>query len=193
MYKRQVECGAVTDGFQGHLLGADRTCVLQTAPGHASRCAPSPYVDEFARVREQLELEGLEPREIGARLEPLNVGRLRIATKGIERDGARTVAVSADRRDAEGMFMAGQVVALHDEPMTLAELHERLTVEAADHLRRRVEDLQPVPAPAEVPRPGQSGSIEIAVVGMACMFAGSPDLDAYWSTCLLYTSPSPRD
>ena len=182
--REAVECGAVTDGFQGHLLGADRTCVLQTAPGHASRCAPSPYVDEFARVREQLEHEGVGQREIGARLEQLNVGRLRIATKGLERDGARTVAVSADRREAEGMFMAGQVVALHDEPATLAELHDRLTVEAADHLRRRAEELRPVPASAETPRSGESGSIEIAVVGMACMFAGSPDLETYWSTVL---------
>ena len=48
--------------------------------------------------------------EIWEELERLNVGRLRIASKGIDRQGAELVEVDEARQLSDGLFMAGQVV-----------------------------------------------------------------------------------
>ena len=48
-------------------------------------------------------------------LETLNLGRLRIASKGIARDGDTLRRVHDTEVREEGMFMIGDVATLHDE------------------------------------------------------------------------------
>ncbi len=83
-----VACGAIQPLFQRQVLAAERTALLHTAPGHATRCVPSPFTDGFRDLEEELRSEGLAGREVWERLERLNVGRLRIASKGVERGAA---------------------------------------------------------------------------------------------------------
>ncbi|MEC3982459.1 polyketide synthase, partial [Amycolatopsis sp. H20-H5] len=168
-----VEHGAITDLFQTWAVVAQSTVTLETAPGHLTRCLPSPYVDEFAAARETL--AELPPQEAWQRLEELNAGRLRIASKGLRREGGELVAVGEKEQFSDGMYMAGQVAVLRDGPTGIAELHREVTEGAAAFLGAEQS------APAGDERPGGE---EIAIVGMACAFPGAPDLPAFWSTVL---------
>ncbi|NGO67721.1 type I polyketide synthase [Streptomyces boncukensis] len=178
-----VDCGAVRPQFQRQVVGADRTVLLRTAPGHATRCVPSPFTEEFGAARARLRDAGLPDRDALERLERLNVGRLRIASKGVERRGGELSPVAEERQLAEGMFMAGQVAVLRTATTTLAALHREVTEGADAFLRQRA-----ATAPEHADSPDARGSaprpVDVAVVGMACVFPGAADLDAYWANIL---------
>lgn len=168
-----VACGALTDGFQERVLAGRGTVVVETSPGHAIRCLPSAFIDRFDRTRDELIASGVPPKEVWAKLEAMTTGRLRIASKGIERQGSALVSVDRARQEAEGMYMVGQVVALLDAVTTIAELHAAVTTGALAHLDR----VSPPVYAGDRPEP-------IAIVGMACTFAGAPDLETYWANIL---------
>ncbi|MGI5451751.1 SDR family NAD(P)-dependent oxidoreductase [Streptomyces sp. CA-249302] len=178
-----VRGGAIQPLFQDGVVRATRTALLETAPGHATRCVPSAFSDGFREFEAALRERGVPDRQVWEELERLNVGRLRIASKGVERDAEGTlVAVDEERQLAEGMFMAGEVAVLRSATTTVAELHRAVTAGAADFLAARSsellgpdEDLETAPAPAP---------LDIAVVGMACMFPDAPDLATFWANVL---------
>ncbi|MER7795691.1 beta-ketoacyl synthase N-terminal-like domain-containing protein, partial [Streptomyces sp. NPDC097640] len=179
-----VTCGAVQPLFQRQVVAARGTALLETAPGHATRCVPSPFTEEFGAVRERLRGEGVPERQVWERLERLNVGRLRIAGKGVERGaGGELVAVGEERQYRDGMFMAGDVAVLRSAVTTVAALHHSVAPAAADFFCRSAaglrERLGVVPsgrAEREAPAP-----LDVAVVGMACMFPRAPDLATFWA------------
>ncbi|MGY0064503.1 SDR family NAD(P)-dependent oxidoreductase [Streptomyces sp. LZ34] len=179
-----VAHGAVQPLFQRQVVAARRTALLETAPGHATRCVPSPFTEEFGAVKERLRGEGVPERQVWERLERLNVGRLRIAGKGVERgpDG-ELVAVGEERQLQDGMFMAGDVAVLRSATTTVAALHHSVAPAAADFFRRAAAALRerlgmasPGRAEREAPAP-----LDVAVVGMACMFPRAPDLATFWA------------
>ncbi|MEU9478577.1 SDR family NAD(P)-dependent oxidoreductase [Streptomyces sp. NPDC048191] len=174
-----VAHGAIRPLFQRQVLAATTTALLETAPGHATRCVPSPFTSDYRAHETALRAQGLTDRETWERLERLNVGRLRIAGKGVERgtDGA-LAEVDEERQLAEGMFMAGEVAVLRSATTTLTDLHRSVTDGAADFLTRRAAHPSP-PAAAE---PAPPAPLDIAIVGMACMFPQAPDLAAFWAT-----------
>ena len=181
-----VEHGAIQPRFQRQVLDAEATALLETAPGHTTRGVVSPFTDEFERVKEQLQAEGVPSREAWEALEDLNVGRLRIASKGLRREGGQLVSVGEESQLAEGMFMAGQVAVLRNKVTTVAELHTTVTRGAHDHYAARTDELcvelgveKAAAEKDQAPEP-----LEIAIVGMACMFPGSPDLASFWATIL---------
>ncbi|MGW4519505.1 SDR family NAD(P)-dependent oxidoreductase [Amycolatopsis sp. NPDC004378] len=158
-----VTHGAITGLFQDRALAAGATVTLETAPGHRTRCLPSPYTAEFEQVKASL----TGSAEAWQRLEELNTGRLRVASKGVRRDGER---IDEATQFAEGMYMAGEVAVLRDRRTTIVELHREVT--SGRTFTRHVE-----PKPVGATR-------DIAVIGMACTFPGAPDLDAFWSAIL---------
>ncbi|MFG2474705.1 SDR family NAD(P)-dependent oxidoreductase [Streptomyces fagopyri] len=175
-----VSAGAVLPLFQRQVIAAERTDLLETAPGHATRCVRSPFTDEFAAVKEDLAARDVPGREAWEQLERLNVGRLRLASKGIERAGSELREVGEERQLAEGMFMAGEVAVLRSAVTTVAALHASVTTGAAAFLADRLAVLglgEPATAPSPEP-------LDIAVVGMACMFPGAPDLATFWANVL---------
>ncbi|MEV6908805.1 SDR family NAD(P)-dependent oxidoreductase [Amycolatopsis sp. NPDC051071] len=167
-----VTHGAITGLFQDRVLDARSTVTLETAPGHLTRCLPSPYADEFATLKAGLRAEGIAPQESWQRLEELNTGRLRVASKGIRREGQALVEVGEQVQLAEGMYMAGQVTVLREERTDIAALHRDVTEGAAELLASRM--------------PGEESVVDgdVAIVGMACVFPGAPDLPAFWSNVL---------
>ncbi|WP_229322028.1 type I polyketide synthase [Streptomyces sp. UNOC14_S4] len=180
-----VDRGAVRPSFQRQVLAARRTELLETAPGHATRCVSSPFTDEFRGAKEELRERGVPERQAWERLEQLNVGRLRIASKGVERTGESLTEVDEPRQLTEGMFMAGQVAVLRSAVTTVPELHAAVSAEAAGFFAARARRLReefPQEAPEPAPAP-----LDIAVVGMACMFPGAPDLAAYWANVVAGT------
>jgi acyl transferase domain-containing protein/NAD(P)H-dependent flavin oxidoreductase YrpB (nitropropane dioxygenase family) len=179
--REAVACGAIQPLFQRYVVEATQTALLRTAPGHATRCVRSPYVDEFERTRAELESSGIERREIWERLELLNVGRLRIASKAMHHEGDCIVAVDEVGQEAEGLFMAGQVAVLRDSVTSVAALHEEVSQGSVTFYERRLATLRarlgmPGPAPAD----RAASPVDVAIIGMACVFPNAADLASYW-------------
>ncbi|MFF3846041.1 SDR family oxidoreductase [Streptomyces sp. NPDC002328] len=174
-----VAHGAIRPLFQRQVLAAEGTALLESAPGHATRCVPSPFAAGYREEEARLRAEGVPDRRIWEELERLNVGRLRVASKGVTRaaDGA-LVPVDEQRQFAEGMFMAGEVAVLRSATTTVAALHASVTTGAAEFLTRRAAELSDDHASPQAAAPTP---LDIAVVGMACMFPQAPDLAAFWA------------
>ncbi|MEH0515754.1 SDR family oxidoreductase [Streptomyces sp. B21-079] len=174
-----VALGAIRPLFQRQVMAAGGTALLESAPGHATRCVPSPFAAGYRDRAAGLRAEGVPERRIWEELERLNVGRLRVASKGVTRDaGGLLTPVDEGRQLTEGMFMAGEVAVLRSAPTTLAALHTSVTTGALAHLARRAAEFALPDEPAEAAAPAP---LDVAVVGMACMFPGAPDLAAFWA------------
>src|SRR5262249_7505469 len=106
-----VGAGAIVEGFQRAALECDRTVLLESGPGHWTRCVATPFYETFRQARRRLLAEGRPSEEVRGELEALNLGRLRLASKGILRDdeaGApRYSEVDGERQRRDGMFMIG--------------------------------------------------------------------------------------
>ncbi|MCL7377836.1 type I polyketide synthase [Streptomyces sp. 35G-GA-8] len=181
-----VAAGAIQPLFQRRIVAAERTDLLETAPGHATRCAHSAITGDFARLKAELRGQGVPDREIWEQLERFNVGRLRLASKGIERVGDELRPVDETRQSDEGMFMAGEVCVLRESVTTVAALHESVADGAAGWLRSRAAELRTVLGLDRVDDAARSAPepLRIAVVGMAGMFPGAPDLAEFWANIL---------
>jgi len=177
-----VAHGAIQPTFARMAREATRTALLETAPGHVTRCLQSDFVDDFHALRAELESVGLENRQVWEHLELLNVGRLRIASKGKRRDGDALVDVDEAAQLSEGMFMAGQVAVLREQETTVSALHGTVTDQAVAFHAARSQRLRADWTPAEPEVPAEP--LDIAIVGMACMLPNSPDLAAFWRTVL---------
>ncbi len=136
-----VTQGAIMPGFQSAAVGAKHTVLLETSPGHATRCVDSDYVAMFEAERDRLEAEGAPAKEMWGTLEMLNLGRLRIASKGLSRDGDRVGSVDEGTQVRDGMFMMGQVAALRADTTTVADLHSDVSEGGQEVLSARVESI----------------------------------------------------
>ncbi|MFF7976455.1 SDR family NAD(P)-dependent oxidoreductase [Streptomyces sp. NPDC007905] len=173
-----VAHGAIRPLFQRQVLSASTTALLETAPGHATRCVPSPFTADYRDHEARLRASGTPDREVWEALERLNIGRLRIASKGVERSAEGELTdVEEERQLSDGMFMAGDVAVLRSTTTTVAQLHRAVTDGAADLLTARC----PRHAARRTPEPVPSKPLDVAVVGMACMFPQAPDLATFWA------------
>ncbi|MGE0228115.1 MAG: SDR family NAD(P)-dependent oxidoreductase [Dehalococcoidia bacterium] len=160
--------------FQRAALDCERTVLLETAPGHVTRCADTPYVRAFEAERARLVAAGLARDEVWAALEDMNLGRLRIAAKGIVREGAELVSVDESVQQREGMVMIGQVAALGDRVRTIRELHADVAEGSFELLRESVGD-------ELAATPDASSGDDVAIVGMSVILPGAADLPSFWS------------
>ncbi|HWD56355.1 MAG TPA: SDR family NAD(P)-dependent oxidoreductase [Acidimicrobiales bacterium] len=171
------QTGAIGPSFQEAALSCAETVLLETSPGHATRCVNSDYVRTFADTKAKLEADQVSSKEIWAQLETLNLGRLRMASKGLVHGDGGLVAIDEDTQRREGMYMIGQVATLRNELTSIAALHEEVSSHSTERLRaaaveRRARDERSGGAPSR---------LDIAVVGMAAMFPGSTSADEFWS------------
>lgn len=179
-----VRCGAITKEFQRQALHCEQTVLLEADAGHATRCAPTPYVDEFEQIRKKLVRGGRSTEEVRAQLESLNVGRLRVAAKGVDRRAGagdaetqrELIRVGLENQRKNGLYMLGQAAGLHRRTTDMAHLHAEVSHEAAALVGRLAE---PLLASAKQ-QPQRPATDDIAVVGMACMFPKADDLRQYW-------------
>ncbi|MCS6926301.1 MAG: SDR family oxidoreductase [Candidatus Binatia bacterium] len=182
-----VDSGAIVSAFQEEALRCQRTVLLETGPGHATRCSDTPFALTFAREKQRLKNElRLSPEEIRDTLEGLNLGRLRIAAKGIAHNPRHDSDPAAPRflqldeaaQQTEGMYMIGQVAALRQQVCTMAELHHDVAVAGSARLASLVPEA-PQPGRPRITRP-----VDIAIIGMACVLPKAPDLRRYWENIL---------
>ena len=84
---------------------AARRCCSNPGPGTRCASSPSPFVARFDEERRRLIAEGRPAEEVREALEGLNVGRLRVAAKGVDRvDGAGSLAGAGRRRLPAGAW-----------------------------------------------------------------------------------------
>ncbi|HEX6403980.1 MAG TPA: SDR family NAD(P)-dependent oxidoreductase [Pseudonocardiaceae bacterium] len=176
-----VAAGAIAPGYQKAALACASTVLLETAPGHAVRCSDSPYVRAFTETKARLAAAGLPRDQVWAELEQLNLGRLRIASKGLRRDGDALVSVNEQVQHQEGMVMLGEVATLRGATTTIEALHAEVTEAASALLTARAAELinEPVHAARSSAQP-----LDIAIVGMAGIFPGADDLVEFWANVL---------
>jgi acyl transferase domain-containing protein/NAD(P)H-dependent flavin oxidoreductase YrpB (nitropropane dioxygenase family)/NAD(P)-dependent dehydrogenase (short-subunit alcohol dehydrogenase family) len=173
-----VATGAIVPGFQEEAMRCARTVLLETAPGHATRCADTAYARAFEAERATLEQAGKTKQEIWESLEQLNLGRLRMAAKGLRRDGAAVTEIEQAEQRTSGMYMIGQVAALRTTRSTMTQLHRDVSCRSAELLASATvpEDLRP---------DAQARPVDVAIVGMACIFPDAPNLEAFWKNVVL--------
>ncbi|MGH3786766.1 MAG: SDR family NAD(P)-dependent oxidoreductase [Pseudonocardiaceae bacterium] len=178
-----VTAGAIRPGFQQAALGCERTVLLETAPGHATRCAYSPYARTFTETRSRLTAAGVPRDQMWAELEQLNLGRLRIASKGMRREGDALVAVDAEVQHQDGMVMLGDVATLRSVTTTIGALHDQVTQGAAAFLAARATELGVDAQKPESLKPEEQ-PLDVAIIGMAGVFPGADELAGYWANVL---------
>ncbi len=178
-----VTAGAIRPGFQQAALACERTVLLETAPGHATRCADSPYARTFTDTQIRLAAAGVPRDQMWAELEQLNLGRLRIASKGLRRDGDALVAVDEEVQQRDGMVMLGDVATLRSATTTIDMLHAQVTDGAAGFLAARAAELGVDAQKPEIQQPEEQ-PLEVAIVGMAGVFPGADELAGYWANVL---------
>ncbi|WP_322042160.1 SDR family NAD(P)-dependent oxidoreductase [Paraburkholderia sp. J67] len=178
-----VSQGAIVETFQREAVACEKTALLQSGVGVYTRCAQTPFCDEFEKVRRDLVLSASSDEDTLMKLEMMNIGRLRIAAKGIAHrsdaemargdDGYVDVDEATQRN--EGIYMLGEVARLRTATCSVAELHENVSAGSEALLRRRAR-------PASLP--SRARREDIAIVGMACLFPGAQNVREYWQNIL---------
>lgn len=188
-----VQTGAITERFQQEALRCGETVLLETGPGHAIRCIPTPYVQVFEAEKRKLRAAGKSSLEIGLALERMNLGRLRVASKGLDRpavsresaggpqsrNGDGLVPLSPEEQFARGMYMIGQIAALRNNVTTIEALHAEVCAEpalACTEVRIRPLAEPPPPPPCD-----------IAIIGLSCFYPQATGLWQYWHNILAKT------
>jgi hypothetical protein len=136
------------------------------------RCVETPFCTAFRREKERLFEEGLPSEAVRQELENLNVGRLRIASKGLQRDprfrgvlGApKLTAVGLAEQRSEGLYMIGQVAALRDKAISMRDLHKELSEGSCAKLRALVQKPESFAQSSPALRPA-----DVAIIGMSCL------------------------
>ncbi len=172
-----VETGAIVPGFQREALACTATCSLETGPGHSTRCADTEFSREFFRQRRALLQSDKSADDIRDELEDLNMGRLRVASKGRDRDATGQIVELDDAaQKLRGMYMIGQVATLHDKVLGVEELHRNVSDGAGELLA----DL------ASRDAAGQTASdpSDIAIVGIGMILPQIDNADDFWGKVL---------
>jgi acyl transferase domain-containing protein/NAD(P)-dependent dehydrogenase (short-subunit alcohol dehydrogenase family)/acyl carrier protein len=178
-----VATGAIVPGFQQIAVGCERTVLLESGPGHATRCAMTPFADTFLTAKARLSEEERPEDEVRRILEGMNLGKLRVAAKGLDREspstggGPELVAVDPERQAREGLYMIGQVAGLRDDVVTMADLHRGVSDGAVEWLAKISLDRPSVEVPPAPP-------LDAAIVGMACLLPGAGDVATFWDNVL---------
>ncbi|UCH72786.1 MAG: acyltransferase domain-containing protein, partial [Rhodospirillales bacterium] len=186
--KEALETGAILETYQKLVLDARKTTLLESGPGHATRVVRSPIVDEFQSEKARLQAERTDPEEIKDRLERFNVGRSRIASKGIDHnpdfgsvEGAKKfMQVGKKDQLRLGVYMIGQAAGLHSKQTTIADLHGAISHGAGDLIDELASSMaDAVPGP-QVEGPGA----RIAITGIGALLPKARDLARYWENIL---------
>ncbi len=167
--REAVETGAIVRRFQEEALRCGETVLLESGPGHQVRVSPTPFVSHFNDERRRLIAEGRPVEEVRDALESLNVGRLRVAAKGIDRVDGTTAPLSAvdvAYQQAHGLYMLGEAATLRGATTTIAQLHREIAVDSSASLDREIEGVDVSASECE----GRPNPSDIAIIGMSAVF-----------------------
>lgn len=174
-----VSSGAIGSEFQNQALRCNETALLDSGNGHQTRAVHSPFVKQFNQKKQDLLRAGRSPSETRHELEMLNIGRLRIAAKGLQRadsaHSSKLVTVTKSDQIKQGLYMIGDVATLGKTVQPMRELHQAVTTGAQEFLEESVRS-HPVLDVKEAKPAGEP----VAVVGLGCIFPGAENVRQYW-------------
>lgn len=177
--KEACESGAILPQFQKAALECKDTAVIETGPGHAIRCIPTPFVDEFNAEKSYTNTLGLSAQEASEHLEKLTLGRLRLASKGLIRDKNGALKMKSQKEQYEqGMFMIGQIANSHSTTFSMADLHKEVSVNSTN-LLKNIAPIYNFKNDKNKVKPS-----EIAVVGMSTILPGAANIEEFWELIL---------
>ncbi|MDR0308503.1 MAG: SDR family NAD(P)-dependent oxidoreductase, partial [Coriobacteriales bacterium] len=204
--KEAIQSKAITENYQKQLIEKDQTVILQSGGGQDTRCIPSQFTDLFFEEKARLQKEGLSSGEVIQKLEDLNLGRLRVASKGLERVDDQLVSLTEAEQIEKGLFMTGAVTELMDKVTSIKDLHENLTKDSSKLLSKITIPGRIRTATEASARTGKSDShapdtanvaanspspadfqTDIAVIGMAGIFPKAANVDEFWRNILFGT------
>lgn len=171
-----VSTGAIVPEFQAQAVACDRTINVESGPGHATRCAVTPFAAEFYAERRRMISAGASADEVREKLEDMNLGRLRMASKGTRREGDRIVEIDLATQVKDGMYMIGQVATLRDRVVSVAELHQDVAEGSARYLDSLGMDAA---APTVAAKPS-----DVAIVGIGTLLPKALSPENYWHNIL---------
>lgn len=171
-----VSTGAIQQEFQQQAMQAKDTVLLETAPGHETRCLNTAFALHFDNEKKKLLASGIDKKQIWEQLEKLNVGRLRIAAKGIDRQGDTLVTIPKNQQLDLGMYMIGQIATMHNQVITLESLHHDVAIDNQKYIKQAA--LPQEPSSVEK-------ALDIAIIGMECVFPEAKNLAEYWRNIIL--------
>lgn len=164
--KEVCESGAILPKFQNTAVNCTKTSVIEVSPGHAIRCAETPFVDEF----------NLEKKKGNQDLERLTLGRLRIASKGLQRDtSGKIVQVSEKEQYEGGMYMLGEVAALVTNLTSIKELHYNV----CENGNKLLLELQ-----TEEKLSKKKSASNIAIVGISTLLPKADSAQKFWTNII---------
>jgi acyl transferase domain-containing protein/NAD(P)H-dependent flavin oxidoreductase YrpB (nitropropane dioxygenase family)/acyl carrier protein len=174
-----VSTGAITAEYRRLLIEGKKTVLLKSGSGQESRAVPSAFTELFSGEYARMRAEGMDSSQILMKLEELNLGRLRIAAKGLERSGDEIVELTQEQQLERGLYMTGAVTPLIDETTTIETLHERLITQSKD-LLASVASADGAANAAPAAADASAAPADIAIVGMAGIFPDAANIDEYW-------------
>lgn len=170
-----VKRKAITEDYRRLLVEQNETVLLRSGRGQETRSVPSAYTEFFLSEKRRMHKEGMESGEILLKLEELNLGRARVAAKGIDRDRDQLVSVDREAQLKNGLYMTGAITALIHGTTSIADIHQAVITGSGALLEQ-------IPVP-EAPA-ARKNHVDIAIVGMSGIFPGAADVDEYWRNIL---------
>jgi acyl transferase domain-containing protein/NAD(P)H-dependent flavin oxidoreductase YrpB (nitropropane dioxygenase family)/NAD(P)-dependent dehydrogenase (short-subunit alcohol dehydrogenase family)/acyl carrier protein len=171
-----VKTGTLQPLYQKVALEATKTISLETIPGQETRAVPSPYTEIFMKEKKKLQASNLSSFDIRLKLEDLNIGRTRIASKGLDRKEGDLIQISPEEQYEKGLYMIGDVSILTKNVTTLEKLHIAIAVEN----NKILSELKENPIPSSLSKP-----CDIAVVGMDCILPEACNIEEYWKNIVM--------
>ncbi len=178
--KEIVDSGALVSTFQRKAIDCERTVCLQSAPGHASRCAYTTFAQTFFRQRKEMRESEVPVDNVRERLDNLIMSRLQLATRGCARmdDTCELKEFDESYQQHEGMYMLGEGASLRKEVTDIPSLHREVSEDANALLTKCLSEVtQPKALPDEKPA-------DVAIIGMACLLPKAKSIQDYWENIL---------
>jgi len=177
--KEIVDAGAIVPRFQQEVVDCDRTVNLESGPGHASRCAYTPFAKAFFDKRREMRQENVPVDQSREVLDDLIMGRLRMASKGCARLGEKgeLTNLSEKQQHEDGMYMLGQVATLRSKITDVASLHDEVTLGAATILKQQLLNQADVAV-------SDDEAVDVAIVGISGLLPQANSTQEYWENIL---------
>ncbi|GAB6146718.1 beta-ketoacyl synthase N-terminal-like domain-containing protein [Desulfocicer niacini] len=196
--KEAVTHGAITPEYQKQVLACETTHLLQSGIGHASCCVETPFIEKFYTAKQTLILSGKTDAEIFKELELMNLGRLKLASKGVsttykespDKDHVKHIQIEEtkendDTQRNEGLFMIGQIALLKNKTFSIKQLHKEISHKSFTIL----EAFGPVTKTTNIETTKKqplspTRNQDIAIIGMACFLPEANNTKEYWQNIL---------